>query len=346
MLIARWRPKSWAFSHPLAEVAILGVVTALFSFPIQFSRIQNIMLVANLLKECAPDDTSLLCDPSSSGKTIGLLLVVAVLGFFFSAYTFGTNIPSGIMMPSMTIGACYGRAFGIMMESWQRNHPNFFIFRSSCLPDVPCVTPEVYAIVGAVSALGGVTRLTVSLVVIMFELTGALGYVLPIMVSVMIAKWVGDGINRNGIYESWIQIRGYPFLSNNDGDPIADLSVNEIMTRTERLVVLNSSGYTICELDEIIATNDLKGFPVVNNSQEYILQGYITRNELRYALQQAKGIPKYSESSPCLLAGSAPPLSSGAYVDLRQLVDQTPPTLSYKSSLALVVTIFQRMVSE
>jgi chloride channel 3/4/5 len=63
-----------------------------------------------------------------------------------------------------------------------------------------CITPGTYALVGAAAAMGGMTRLTgkykciyiildvitiflVSLVVIMFELTGALTYVLPIMIA-------------------------------------------------------------------------------------------------------------------------------------------------------------------
>lgn len=66
--------------------------------------------------------------------------------------------------------------------------------------------------------LGGVTRMTgrwalapaaeggsngelaVSLVVIMFELTGGLTYVLPIMVAVLVSKWVGDGLGIDGMY--------------------------------------------------------------------------------------------------------------------------------------------------
>lgn len=70
--------------------------------------------------------------------------------------------------------------------------PKFWMF-SSCAPEVPCITPGTYALVGAASTLGiyfslifyflsltifvaGVTRMTVSLTVIMFELTGALSY--------------------------------------------------------------------------------------------------------------------------------------------------------------------------
>ena len=54
--------------------------------------------------------------------------------------------------------------------------------------------------IGAAAALGGVTRMTVSLVVIMFELTGGLNYIVPIMVAVMISKWVGDAFISDGMY--------------------------------------------------------------------------------------------------------------------------------------------------
>ena len=34
----------------------------------------------------------------------------------------------------------------------------------------------------------------------MFELTGGLTYIVPIMIAVMIAKWVGDAIISDGMY--------------------------------------------------------------------------------------------------------------------------------------------------
>lgn len=48
---------------------------------------------------------------------------------------------------------------------------------------MPCITPGTYAFLGAGAALSGITGLTVTVVVIMFELTGALTYILPTMVS-------------------------------------------------------------------------------------------------------------------------------------------------------------------
>ena len=51
-----------------------------------------------------------------------------------------------------------------------------------------CITPGLYAMVGAAAVLGGVTRMTVSLVVIMFELTGGVRYIVPLMVSFFITQ--------------------------------------------------------------------------------------------------------------------------------------------------------------
>jgi chloride channel 3/4/5 len=87
-----------------------------------------------------------------------------------------------------------------------------------CNPETECVTPGTYALVGAAAVLAGVTRMTVSLTVIMFELTGALTYILPIMITVMVSKTVGDQISRGGIYDKIIKLKNYPFLSEECGN--------------------------------------------------------------------------------------------------------------------------------
>lgn len=63
-----------------------------------------------------------------------------------------------------------------------RTYPQSGIF-AVCDPDLPCITPGTYAFLGAAAALSGVMRITVTVVVVMFELTGALTYILPTMVS-------------------------------------------------------------------------------------------------------------------------------------------------------------------
>jgi len=82
----------------------------------------------------------------------------------------------------MAIGASFGRMVGIAVQALHESFPNAKFF-AACEPDVPCITPGTYAFLGAGAALSGIMHITVSVVVIMFELTGALTYILPTMVS-------------------------------------------------------------------------------------------------------------------------------------------------------------------
>ena len=119
----------------------------------------------------------------------------------------------------------------IISSTWmlQQSSTNFFMFSSCGLPGTNCFTPAMYAIVGSAAALAGVTRMTVSLVVIMFELTGTLTYALPIMLAVMVAKWTADAMVPPSIYDGHIELNNYPFLENKK-EYLGVNSIDEVMT--------------------------------------------------------------------------------------------------------------------
>jgi len=50
----------------------------------------------------------------------------------------------------------------------------------------------------------------------MFELTGGVRYIVPLMAAVMASKWVGDAFGGDGIYEAHIALNGFPFLDNKE----------------------------------------------------------------------------------------------------------------------------------
>lgn len=135
------------------------------------------------------------------------------------------KVPCGLFIPSLTLGAIMGRIVGIGMEQLAYNYPKIWIFSGECSTGDNCITPGLYAMVGAAAVLGGVTRMTseytpkkkkpssshqpgtfshfiyffcqiVSLIVIMFELTGGVNYIVPLMAAAMASKWVGDALGR------------------------------------------------------------------------------------------------------------------------------------------------------
>jgi chloride channel 3/4/5 len=201
----------------------------------------------------------------------------------------------------------------------------------------------VYAIIGAAATLAGVTRMTVSIVVIMFELTGALTYVPPIMIAVMISKWVGDAFSRRGIYESWIHFNEYPFLDNSEEMVIPDIPASQIMTRIEDLVVLTATGHTIASLERVLDAHPYRGFPVVSDPRDAILLGYISRAELAYNLRTAARAPRSLPPETEAFFSHQPLADPRARLDLRPWMDQTPIPLPSRSSLHLAVSYFQKL---
>jgi len=345
MFVARWKKSTSWLPGPVMQVILVAVLTALINYPNDYMRAQCSDLVSNLFSECSKllDDQFGLCKTgAASAGTIILLIFGSVLGFGLAAITFGLQIPAGIILPSMAIGALTGRAIGIIMEIWQRNFPHFIAF-NSCETDAPCIIPGTYAIIGAAAALAGVTRLTVSIVVIMFELTGALTYVLPIMVAVMISKWVGDAFSRRGIYESWIHFNEYPFLDNSEEMPIPDIPAAQIMTRIEDLVVLTATGHTIASLTAILDAHPYRGFPVVSDPREAILLGYISRAELAYNLHTSTQPPRSLPPETEAFFAHQPLADPRTTLDLRPWMDQTPLTLPSRSRLHLAVSYFQKL---
>lgn len=342
--IAKWR-RSRSTARPVLEVIIVTLLTALINFPNLFMRAQNSELVQSLFAECGTDteDPFGLCAPGAvSMATIAFLLMAAVLGFFLATMTFGLDVPAGIILPSFAIGSLYGRALGTAFKMWQESYPDFFLF-GNCEPDVPCVTPGIYAIIGAAAALGGATRMTISIVVIMFELTGALTYVIPIMIAVMLSKWCGDIFGKRGIYESWIHLNEYPFLDHRDDTTPPDVPAHKVMTIVDDITVIVAIGHTIDTLRNVLATTQYRGFPVVTDTSNPVLLGYISRNELSFALKHSKNTNSSLSGETQVFFAHQPFADPAETLDLRPWMDQTPITLNSHTTFLVVLQMFQRL---
>ena len=121
-------------------------------------------------------------------------------------------------------------------------------------------------------------HISVCLVVIMFEVTGGYEYVLPVMVAVMMSKWVADAFGKSSIYNDLIHLKGYPHLDNKREYAFSERAC-DVMTCRD-LFVLSIQGNTVDSIEALLAATSYQGFPVVTSHTAMLVVGFISRDSL------------------------------------------------------------------
>lgn len=84
------------------------------------------------------------------------------------------------------------------------------------------------------------------------KLTGALSHVLPIMISVVVSKWVADAFGKEGIYPNWIALRDLPWLPPHEyRDKTEEETTFSVMKPLENLVVIQGIRCTLQDLGRL-----------------------------------------------------------------------------------------------
>ncbi|KAJ5370585.1 chloride channel protein [Penicillium cataractarum] len=356
--------KKYLSQWPITESVVLAALTAILCYPNMFLKINMTEMMEILFRECeGGHDYNGVCQTKNRWSTVLSLAIATILRTGLVIISYGCKVPAGIFVPSMAIGASFGRMVGIMVQALHESFPNSAFF-ASCDPDVPCITPGTYAFLGAGAALSGIMHLTISVTVIMFELTGALTYILPTMIVVGVTKAVGDRFGNGGIADRMIWFNGFPFLDNKE-DHVFNVPVSHAMT-TDPLT-LPASDFPVREAEHLLSDNKFQGFPIVEDRSTKTLVGYIGRTELRYAIDRARSQGLVSPRARCVFtqeaaeativqrASSSQHLrapdtfdgiqaSVGAgVVDFSRYVDHTPLTVHPRLPLETVMEIFKKM---
>ncbi len=287
--VIKWNLRAQAFRktylarYAVLEATLLAAATAIVCYPNVFLRIDMTESMEILFLECeGAEDYQGLCDAPNRLWNIASLLVATLLRTLLVIISYGCKVPAGIFVPSMAIGASFGRTVGIVVQALHEAYPSS-VFFAACEPDVPCITPGTYAFLGAAAALSGIMHLTVSVVVIMFELTGALTYILPTMIVVGVTKAVSDLFGKGGIADRMIWFSGFPFLDSkeehNFGVPVSQAMTSDV-------TALPAAGMTLASVERLLARGRYQGYPVVDDAEARVLVGYVGRTELRYAVDR------------------------------------------------------------
>ncbi|KAH9513089.1 H(+)/Cl(-) exchange transporter 7 [Bulinus truncatus] len=177
---------------------------------------------------------------------LGTLSIFASGYFLLACWTYGLSIPSGLFIPSLLIGAAWGRIVGILLsiaggDNW------------SNLP--------FYSLVGASAMLGGIVRMTISLTVIIMEATANIPLGFPVMVSLIIAKWVGDQFNE-GIYDIHIHLQGVPILGWEPLPLSTNLNAKSVMSHPVTVFRMKEP---VERIVRVLKEEQHNGFPVVED---------------------------------------------------------------------------------
>ncbi|XP_036410102.1 chloride channel protein 2a isoform X3 [Megalops cyprinoides] len=213
------------------------------------------------------------------------LMLFIIMKFWMSALATTMPVPCGAFMPVFLIGAAFGRLVGEIMATW---FPDGIHSDGSIYP----IVPGGYAVVGAAALSGAVTH-TVSTAVIVFELTGQISHILPVMIAVILANAVAQSLQPS-LYDSIIRIKKLPYLPELGWGHHERYSirVEDIMVQDVRYITLNCC---YRDLQDALMTGHLKTLALVESAESMILLGSIERSQLQSLLSQQLGCPRRME---------------------------------------------------
>ena len=124
---------------------------------------------------------------------IGLILALPLLKLAVSALCASSGVPGGLFTPSLFVGALTGAAFGAAAHwLW------------------PNVVPSTggYVLVGMAAILAGSTHATMAAALMLFEMTGSYGVILPLLAACVVSAVVSRALTPESIYTAPLKRKG------------------------------------------------------------------------------------------------------------------------------------------
>lgn len=246
------------------QVIVVGIVSALVTYPILPLREGATQMLSKLL---SAEDLKDWATPN----LYFILIVVIVLYFLLCGITLGLPIACGLYAPIFILGAATGRLFGELLALTGLE-----------------VTAGGYAAVGAAALGAGVTR-TISSAIILFELTGQMTLLIPVMLAVLISSAVANLFGPS-LYDELLRLKGLPYLP-----PYQNHKNKTARSIMRRKVVFIGSDATYADVKKLLNTSDFSHFPLVDSSVSRLFIGAISRVGLESILERYEAKFKSAE---------------------------------------------------
>lgn len=247
-------------------------------------------------------------------------------------------------MPEILTGASYGRLVAILLGSYST------------------LDHGLFAVLGTASLLAGSMRMTVSVCVILLELTNNLLLLPLVMVVLLTSKTVADGMNSN-IYDLLVKLKGLPFLDSHPEPYMSQLTVTDVLSGP--LQVFHGVE-KVGNIVHVLKTTGHNGFPVIDVPplcDTPVLYGLILRAHLLVLLKKKEFLPacslrSYDDSSQFSADDFAKRGSSKRdsiddiqltaeememFIDLHPFSNTSPYTVVETMSLAKALRLFREV---
>ncbi|XP_066450027.1 chloride channel protein ClC-Kb-like isoform X2 [Eleutherodactylus coqui] len=203
-------------------------------------------------------------------SSLEMLTIFVVLKFFMLLFANTMIIPAGYFLPVFVYGAGLGRLYG---EIIAKIFPNGFISEG-----IPIrITPAGYALAGAAAYSGAVTH-TLSTALLVFELTGQMSHILPVLIAVLVANAISQSC-QNSFFDIIVIVKKLPYLPKLAmGKNCAhDVCAEDFMVTDLHYLV---KGFKCKDVRTLLKSSELKQFPIVDAEDSRILLGSVSRKTL------------------------------------------------------------------
>ncbi|KAL5096245.1 hypothetical protein RYX36_000572 [Vicia faba] len=284
-------------------------------------------------------------DSANAAFQLSTLIIFFVAIYLLGIVTYGVAIPSGLFIPVILAGASYGRLVGTVLNPLTDLDAGYF------------------ALLGAASFLGGTMRMTVSLCVILLELTNNLLMLPLVMLVLLVSKTVADCFNK-GVYDQIVMLKGLPFMEAHAEPYMKNLVAGD---------VVSCPLFTFCGIEKVgnivhaLKVTGHHGFPVIDEppfTDAAELCGLVLRSHLLVLLKHKTLFTRRRVMTRSTIINklkasdfAKPGLGRGItledleisqedmemFVDLHPIINKSPYTVVETMSLAKAALLFREL---
>jgi CIC family chloride channel protein len=177
------------------------------------------------------------------------LFIVAVTKIVATSLTRAGGGSVGTFMAALFIGGSVGAGFATLVDPiWSLSE----------------IDPGAFAVVGMAATFAAVARAPLTSVIIVFEITGDYGLVLPLMLGAALATFLGDRLHTDSAYTIPLTRAGIHLPTTQDIDLLDTVSVGDVMTILDEAAI---PSMTIPEVAEMFDRHHHHGLPVIEDGR-------------------------------------------------------------------------------